>query len=83
MKRLIVRGLKTASSGFTGAKAFVFMCLMMATGAFAQETTSLMDGLAEKISAIEGELIVIGVALLGISIIYCIYRFAKRMLGGG
>jgi len=68
----------------TNAKGRV-LSLLLFLAAFAQAATdysALTDGVITDITSIGGVLMGIGAAIIGVSVVFIIYRLVKRMLGG-
>jgi len=59
--------------------------LLLSLVAFAQaatDYTSLTSGVTDDISSVASVLMGIGAAIIGVTVIFLIYRMIKRMIGG-
>ena len=75
--------LRRTFSGISSAKASAVLFLLMLLNSFAlADGDSFTTGLTAEITAIKSELYTIGAAILGVVVVFVIYRFVKSMLRG-
>jgi len=63
-------------------KVAVFLLFLVVLSQAATDYSSLTTGVTEDISSISTVLMGIGAAIIGVSLIFVIYRLVKRMIGG-
>jgi hypothetical protein len=74
--------MKRALVGFGGAKYALVLFLLMVVSAFAQTDYSAMtSGLETEISSAKAIIIGLGGAILGVSIVFVVYKLFRKMVG--
>jgi len=75
---------KRALAGFSGAKYALVLFLLMFVSVCAQTGTdysSMTTGIEGEISSAKTILIGIGTAILGVSVVFVVYRFIRKIMG--
>jgi hypothetical protein len=77
MQNLVKGALSGIASGRRAAACFLVM--LMVSLASAQD--SFTTGVVSEITAIKSELYIVGGAIIGVAVVFVIYRFVRGMLG--
>jgi len=76
--------MKRALLGFSGAKYALVLFLLMFASVCAQTGTdysTMTGGIESEISSAKTILIGIGTAILGVSVVFVVYKFIRKLLG--
>ncbi|MDR0516314.1 MAG: major capsid protein [Fibromonadaceae bacterium] len=72
---------KSLASRHFSFRAFALMLLLIATSSFADAAADMADGVDAAITGMETIIVTIGKALLGVAVLYAIYRGVRKLLG--